>query len=261
MIRLAFYKVSILLRVVANHDNNQPNLTNMIKKTALVLAAIAATASTQAQEATALSVTADITYVSDYVFRGAKLAGASIQPSFEAAYGDFYAGVWHSNAISDGSADFIGSETDLYAGYGFAVTDIIKLDVGATRYIYSARESLNQDDTTEAYIGASFDVLLNPSVYYYYDFDLETYTVEGSIGHSIPVDAINASLDLSAKVGVVAAPGEDRTYYSVGAAIPYKLSETATLTVGVDYILNDSNDLIDGDEDGIVGKAGISIGF
>jgi hypothetical protein len=31
--------------------------------------------------------------------------------------------------------------------------------------------------------------------------------------------------------------------------------------VGVDYVVNDGDDLIDGDEDGVVGKAGISIGF
>ena len=41
-----------------------------------------------------------------------------------------------------------------------------------------------EDETTfEAYIGAEFDVTLSPSVYVYYDFDLETLTVEGSVKH------------------------------------------------------------------------------
>lgn len=233
----------------------------MIKQTTLALAVLtggAFTAQAQEAEASALSVTVDVTYVSDYVFRGGKLGGASIQPSVEAAYGDFYAGVWHTSELSNTTAN--ATETDLYAGYGFAVTDIISLDAGVTRYTY---EGGSGDDTTEVYVGLSADVLLSPSVYYYYDFDLETYVIEGSVGYSLPVDAISASVDFSGAVGHVGAPGDDRTYFSVGASVPYSLSETATLTVGVDYVYSDSETLanIDGDSDGIVAYAGISIGF
>ena len=87
----------------------------MIKKTSLALAALVAGVSAQAQDdASALSVTVDVTYVSDYVFRGAQSGDASIQPSVEASYGDFYAGIWASNAVSN-KAD--ASEVDYYAGY------------------------------------------------------------------------------------------------------------------------------------------------
>ncbi len=228
----------------------------MIKKTSLALAALVAGVSAQAQDAKSdLSVTVDVTYVSDYLFRGAKLGDASVQPSVEAAYGDFYAGAWHSSEVSHSDG---ATETDLYAGYGFAINETFSLDAGVTRYTYDGGSDL---DSTEVYVGVSADVLLSPSAYYYYDFDYETYTIEGSIGHSFPIDAIKASLDLSAKVGHVGAPGDDRTYYVGGAAVPFKLSDTATLTVGVDYVVNDGDNLIDGDEDGIVGKAGISIGF
>ncbi len=227
----------------------------MIKNTALALAAISAGVAAQAEEANALSVTVDVSYVSDYVFRGDKLADASIQPSIEAAYGNAYAGVWYSDAISNKATD---SEADLYAGYGFALTETLSLDVGATRYTYNGGSNL---DTTESFVKLSADVVLTPTLAYYYDFDLEVSTYEASIGYSLPVDAINSSLDFSGVVGSVQAPGEDRTYGSVGVAVPYALSETATLTVGADYIVNDGGDLIDGDEDGIVGKVGLSIGF
>jgi len=232
----------------------------MIKKTALALAAISAGVSAQAQEAAKsdLSVTVDVTYVSDYVFRGVKLGDASIQPSVEAAYGDFYAGAWHTSELSHSDG---ATETDLYAGYGYQLNDKVKLDGGVTAYTYNGGSN---GDTVEGYVGVSVDVLLSPSVYGYYDFDLDVATVEASVGYSIPVDAINASVDLSAKLGNVSAPGEDYTYGVAGVAIPYKLSETATLTVGADYIVNDSSSKTgfsgDGD-DIIVGKAGISIGF
>ena len=232
----------------------------MIKQTALALAAISAGVSAQAAEAAKsdLSVTVDVTYVSDYVFRGAKLGDASIQPSVEAAYADFYAGAWHTSEISHNDG---ATETDFYAGYGYKLNDKIKLDAGATAYTYNGG---GNNDTIEGYVGVSVDVLLSPSVYGYYDFDLDVATVEDSIGYSIPVDAIKASIDLSAKVGNVSAPGEDYTYGVAGVAIPYKLSETATLTVGADYIINDSSSITgfsgDGD-DIVVGKAGVSIGF
>jgi uncharacterized protein (TIGR02001 family) len=227
----------------------------MIKKTALALAALVAGVSAQAQDAegSALSVTVDVTYVSDYIFRGAKAGDASVQPSIEAAYADFYAGIWHSSEVSHSDG---ATETDLYAGYGFDINETVSLDAGATAYTYNGGGS---DDTFEVFVGAAFDVLLSPSVYYYYDFDLDVSTVEASIGYSIPVDAIKASLDLSAKYGWVHPDsGEDRSYGVLGVAVPFKLSETATLTVGADYYINDGDDLIDGDEDGIVGKAGIS---
>jgi uncharacterized protein (TIGR02001 family) len=237
----------------------------MIKQSTLVLAALAAGVSAQAQEASALAVTLDVTYVSDYVFRGAKLGDASIQPSLEASYGDFYAGAWHTSELSHNDG---ATETDLYAGYGFAVTDVVTLDAGVTRYTYNGG---SQGDTTEIYVGAAADVLLNPSVYAYYDFDLTAATVEVSIGHSLPIDAINASLDLSAAAGYStrnAADASDYTYYVVGAAIPFKLSETATLTAGVDYVYNDDTEAVSGfsnddaNESGIVvGSVGLSIGF
>lgn len=233
----------------------------MIKNTALALAAISAGVAAQAEEANALSVTVDVSYVSDYVFRGAKRADASIQPSIEAAYGNAYAGVWYSDAISNKGTD---SEADLYAGYGFALTETFSLDVGVTRYTYNGGTngvSPVVGDTTESFVKLSADVVLTPTLAYYYNFDQEISIYEGSIGYSLPVDAINSSLDFSAVVGSVQAPGEDRTYGSVGVAVPYALSETATLTVGADYIVNDGGDLIDNDEDGIVGKVGLSIGF
>jgi uncharacterized protein (TIGR02001 family) len=235
----------------------------MIKKTALALAVIAAGVSAQAEDASALSVTVDVSYVSDYVFRATNLGNAAIQPSVEAAYGDFYAGVWASNAVSN--TDDL-SEVDLYAGYGLAIDDTFSVDAGLTRYTYEGGSAI---DTTEAFVGATADVLLSPSLYVYYDFDLDNTTVEASVGYSFPIDAINTSLDLSGKLGYVTlgdaiGGNDDYTYYSVGVSVPYKLSETATLTAGVDYVYNNEDTIAGfngGDNDALVGKVGVSIGF
>ena len=262
----------------------------MIKKTILALAALTAGVSAQAADAaqaSALSVTADISYVSQYVFRGLLQADDSIQPSIEATYGDFYAGVWYSDAVNTVNVNsdriITTSETNLYIGYGYKVSESIKLDVGVTRYLY---EGVSADDVTEFYVGASVDTFLTPTVYAYHceeAFNAGVATYTASIGHSIALDLIGSSLDLSALVGFVNVYDNEEYLYGVlSAAIPYKLSENATLTVGVDYVVNDDDrfegvygpsgsvavvgeavysDTLGQGHDALVGKVGLAIGF
>jgi hypothetical protein len=158
----------------------------------------------------------------------------------------------------------------LNAGYGYKLSDSIKLDLGVTRYLYEGQSAI---DSTELYVGASVDTLLKPSFYAYYDFDrvtagVATYTA--SIGHSVALSVIGSSLDLSALVGFVNAYDDEEYVYGViSAAIPYKLSENATLTVGVDYIANDDDNnvfaargyTLDNGNDEVVYKVGLAIGF
>lgn len=245
----------------------------MIKKTLLALAVLTAGVSAQAQTAvaaqsSALSVTADISYVSEYVFRGLSKAGDSIQPSVKATYGDFYASVWNSNDLNSTNTSSNVNETDLNAGYGYKLSDSIKLDLGVTRYLYEGQSDL---DSTELYVGASVDTVLKPSFYAYYDNDRQksgvaTYTA--SIGHSVALSVIGSSLDLSALVGFVNAyDNQEYVYGVISAAVPYKLNENATLTVGVDYVANDddnnvfSSTTLDNGNDAFVYKVGLAIGF
>jgi uncharacterized protein (TIGR02001 family) len=229
-----------------------------MKKTILALVALAAGVSASAQEATKssdLSVTVDVTYVSEYVFRGVRLSNAAFQPSVEAAYGDFYAGVWHSSALNNGEL----TETDLYAGYNLAINETFSADLGVTRYTYKNVPGGNID-TTEAFAGLKADVLLSPSFYYYYDFDLEVSTYVASIGHSVPVEKLGVSLDFSASFGYVQAPGSpgaDYCYHGVGVAVPYKLAENATLTGALNYTNTDSR----AQREEWVYSVGISVGF
>ncbi len=234
-----------------------------MKKTILALAALAAGVSASAQEAAKssdLSVTVDITYVSNYVFRGGLLAENSIQPSIEATYGDFYAGVWYSDDVNAAAL----SETDVYAGYNLAINETFSADFGVTRYLYDGQSGA---DTTEVYAGLKANVLLSPSAYYYYDFDREVSSYIGSVGYSIPVEKVGVSIDLSATYGYIQIPATDYSYWGVGAAIPYKLSETAKLTAAVNYTHADSKNLpavagyTSSEQDQFVFSLGLSVGF
>lgn len=239
-----------------------------MKKTIIALAALAAGASAYAQKPADVAVTLDVTYVSDYVFRGLKLADDTIQPSIEVSYNDFYAGVWHSNDINSSVGS---SETDYYVGYGLSLNETFSADIGVTRYTYQG-SGASAFASTEAYVGLKADVLLSPSVYYYHDFDQEVNTYIASIGHSLPIANLGISLDLSASYGWVQRPesvpaalggGGDYSYWGVGVALPYALTETATLTAALNYTHVDRSNLplADQDQDKVVFSLGLSVGF
>jgi len=241
-----------------------------MKKTAILLAALAAGAGVQAQEPkSSYSVTTDFSFASEYVFRGVELADNSFQGSVEVTLQDFYVGLWTNQPITR-SQD---NEIDLYAGYKYKVNDQLSFEAVGTYYWYPEAGSAGVEHTTEAGVGATYTVRgLSTSVYGYYDFDLEAQTVQVSLGYSLPLEAIGASLDFSGYYGWVDADDiapqspwsihESYNYYGVDVSVPYKLSEHATFTLGAHWADNDKL-LYPGDVPGdhLWWTAGITIGF
>jgi len=233
-----------------------------MKKITLLLAALIAGASLPAQTpaaapAPSYSVTVDFPYVGNYCFRGVKFAEESFQPSVKVTSGSLYLGLWTNQPITSN----IDNEIDFYGGYGWKLGDKWSLDVGATLYYYpELDDSLGLDNNTlEGYVGlngtfGSFTV----GLYAYQDFTLENFTLQGTVGYSVPVSD-KATFNLLGTVGNVAPDvGDNYTYYGIGATVPYKLTDSATLTVGVQYATHN----IDGLEDNhIWGTVGITVVF
>lgn len=191
-----------------------------------------------------LGVTADVTYASKYIFRGVVLGEQAIHPSVELSYSGFYAGVWGNVAAGKKDEYPDNEEWDFYVGKSFQLSDITSLDVGYTFYYYPDAPSINGTD--EFYAGLSFDVQgFSPSIYAYYDTDLEAFTVQGSVGTSLPLEGLGTSLDLSASLGNVDGDGFSYTYWSLGASIPFQLSKNSTLTPGVTFASHDISGLED----------------
>jgi uncharacterized protein (TIGR02001 family) len=230
-----------------------------MKKTLVIgLAALATCGFAQAGD---LSVSADVTFASKYIFRGLQFADNSLQPSVEITQDTFYAGIWANQPLENRSSLNLEDEIDFYVGFTPKLSDTVSLDLGATHYYYTGASGRQEtDNTTEAFIGANFAAgSLTPGVYAYYDFDLEAFTVQGNLGFSIPMDAMGSSLDLAASVGSVSPDeGDSYVYYNVGAAIPYKLNEHATLKVGINWA---SHDLDGFEDDHLWYTAGITVGF
>lgn len=216
----------------------------MKKIIAVTAILVTATAGLWAEESS-VAVTVDLTYASKYIFRGVVLGEQAFHPSVEVSYADFYAGVWGNVPLGSKNTYPNNEEWDLYVGKTFAITDIASLDAGYTLYHYPQLSS--GDSTSEVYLGMNWDVQgFSPGVYAYYDFDLEAFTIQGSVGTSIPLEAFGASLDLTATLGHVEGPsGFDYTYWSVGGAVPFKLSENSTLTAGASFASHDISGLDD----------------
>ncbi|MBH54366.1 MAG: hypothetical protein CMI18_08470 [Opitutaceae bacterium] len=200
----------------------------MKKLIVVVTAAIlAAVYSLPAQDE--MDVSMSVGYESRYVFRGVTLADESLTASIEAAFGDTYLGMWTNQPIT-GSFD---NEFDFYGGMGFEVADGISMDVGGTLYFYP--ESGTGAETFEIYTGLAFDAQLDPAIYFFYDLDLNTLTVEGSVGHSFEVDE-GTTLDLSGFLGFVdISEGEDYTYHGASIDVVKSLGDTASGSIGVRY--------------------------
>jgi uncharacterized protein (TIGR02001 family) len=207
------------------------------------------------------SVTVDFPYATKYVFRGQEIARSALQPSVEVTANSFYAGVWTNTPLVD-PHDPTGAarqELDLYGGYNLKLSDSLKLETGLTFYYYpQAVARLTREHTTEASLGLNWTVGgFTPAVFAYYDFSLKNWTVQGSLGYSVPLKNLGASLDLNSAVGYVDPDvGASYTYYSLGLSVPVKLSDAIKFSVGVSYTGNDLKGL---KNPGFLGTAGFTL--
>jgi uncharacterized protein (TIGR02001 family) len=251
-----------------------------MKKTSLLIAALASLGTLRAAEPPATmssySITSDFTYSSEYIFRGMERAGNAFQPSVELTTSDFNLGLWTDEPITKHEND----ELDLYAGYDYHVNSAVKLEAVATYYWYpEAKPSLSQTKYSyEGGLGATYSIAgFSPNLYYYHDFRLHSDTVQGAVGYSLPLGVMDLSLDSNIFVGNVnlrdrmpdafgPRSKDTYTYYGIDLSIPYKLSRTATFKIGGHYA-NVSNLAGVGGPLGTLGDnnlwftAGVTIGF
>lgn len=218
-------------------------MKKLLLGTASLMIAASAPMAAQAGD---ISVSTSIDYVSEYVFRGVSFARGAVQPGIEVSKGDFTVGVWTSAAIGEASV-VAGDEIDVYASYGFELSDSISASVGATIYHFpdvpGSLFDFGDASSLEFNAGVSFDTPLAPSVTAYYDVDLEAFTLEGGVGHSVPVGE-KTSLDLGLTAGLVAADGGgDYEYGQASASLGYGFTDDVSAYIGANYSLSSIDSL------------------
>ena len=225
---------------------------------------------------------ASVDVMSNYVWRGIKVSNSwVVQPSVGIGYGGFAANIWgnyDSDVAESTSNGDTGhgemSEVDITVSY---TKTFDKLTLGGG-YIYYAFDGFN--DTQEAYVTASYDVLLSPSLTVYYDFDEGNGAfIIASIGHTFKLPK-----DMGLKLGALASYNiengimgfdEDGDKFSnfynaeLNAALTIPITKALSITPKVAYsfaISNDAKDAMkglanDGRHDILYGGISLALSF
>ena len=217
-----------------------------------------------AAEETPHEFSANLTLVSDYLFRGISQTSEhpAIQGGFDYAHAPsgFYVGTWASNV------DFAeSSEIDVYGGLSGELANGIGWDIGGLYYIYPGSNAQPEENFAEVYAGASytFETELEPAisagVAYSPDFfgeDGDAVYLNGGLDFSLP-----HGFGLSFSVGwqdvegdqTTGPDGFDYVHYSIGVS-----KDVGPLSLSVSW--NDANDDCGGEICEAV-LVGISTGF
>ena len=212
------------------------------------LSVTAQTAPAPAPAAPAVAITVTPAIVSQYMFRGQRLGGASFQPAIEASYGSFVGGLWSNFPVKDKVPGTSDPEFDFYGSYTAAISDTLSVVPGFTAFYYP------DADTKAGFYKFTFEpslavnyttsgIKFTPKIFY--DFVLDGPTFELGAGYALPLKDLGTELGFSASIGTYllndfAKNSTPRTkawgdYWSVGAAAPFQLTKESKLTVGFAY--------------------------
>ena len=218
------------------HNKPVSAMTSMLAGVLLLGGTVTASA------AEGLEVSGNVTYTTDYRFRGISQGDRSqaIQGGFDLALENgLYAGTWASNVTFSGAA----IEVDYYAGWATDINDDTSVDVGVLWYNYPEDDADPDLDYYEVYGSVGFrgaTLGLNYSPDYFAETDKFIY-LYGQYSLSLME---NLSLDMhvgwnmfdddesfAAFIGPAAGenPGDDYIDYSIGLS---------TSAVGLDFALS-----------------------
>ncbi len=208
----------------------------MLKKKLLVVAL--ASAFSLPALADDLTVSSNVSLVSDYLYRGISQSGAlpALQGGFDLSHASgLYAGVWGSSIswVSDaGLANSAGVELDTYAGYKGTAADI-GYDVGFLRYNYPGSYVANavKPDTNEIYGALSYSIVsakLSYSLGDLFGVSKAQGSTYAELKASYPI--ADTGMTVSAHVGLQTYTGDTAKAAKAAGADPtysdYKLSVT-----------------------------------
>jgi len=195
---------------------------------------------------------AGLSLVSDYVFRGQHLGGASAQPSLEGKFGDWDVGLWASLPLEKPTGVASDPELNPWASRSIALGRGVTLVPGVTAYLFpesdSGRGGYRFSIEPNVALYASWQgVLLAPRLSL--DPRRKGVTAELGAALALPLTALGTELDFSATLGVYrerdairGGPGETRAggrYGQLGVSVPYQLNYQTRIQLGLSYSFSD----------------------
>jgi uncharacterized protein (TIGR02001 family) len=188
----------------------------------VLLASTAAPAFAQDEASGPITISGNITAVTDYRFRGVSLSdnNVAIQPSLTVSHeSGFYAGVWGSNL--EDTLTYGEVEVDLYAGYATDIAEGTSIDVGLTYYVYpDGKSAFGPSDYFEA-IG-KLSHTIGP------------VKLTGTVGYSWDQAALGSDDNLY--LGLGAAAGIPNTPVTLVGSVGYTDGALGALAPGGNYL-------------------------
>ncbi len=194
-------------------------------------------------------------FASQYLFRGARVAGASFQPSIDYAAGPLALGVWSSAAFSHRVAGDADPEFDFYGTYSFS-NDAGTFDVAPGFWLYTYPDA----ERSDGYYALTFEPNLAVNLYLagirltpmvYYDVTLEGATWELSAAFAVPLKSLGTTIEFLATAGTFkwdnvtagASPKEKNwgDYYTIGARLPVTIGARSEVALGVTHSIGRNN--------------------
>ncbi len=199
----------------------------------LTLAVLASLSSVAMAEGSPHTLTGNLSFVSDYQFRGVSQTDEdlAIQGGFDYAHASgFYAGVWGSN-IEWAPANL---ELDIYGGYSGSAGDL-GYNVGLLQYVYPDFDDAN---TTEMYGGVTykgFGLKASYSLSDYFSANNSDGTVYWDASYTYTFDN---QMALGLHYGYTSGKGAQDDYadWKIGLNVP-----VGKFTVGVAYVGTDGD--------------------
>ena len=203
-----------------------------IKK--IVTSGLAASILASSGVVSAGEIEANVSFATDYVFRGFSQTqeDPAISGGFDYGFeGGFYLGAWASN-VNFGEGSNTSTEIDLYGGYAFDVSETVSFDFGYIYFVYPGEtDSLNYSE----FVGSisvsdfSFGLVYSPD---YFGSDSDAVVLNAdysfSLGGAWGLD-LHAGYTVTDEVGVVTDGIDDYVDYSValttsGAGVDFALT-------------------------------------
>lgn len=194
------------------------------------------------------SWTGSAVVASQYLFRGLRYGGPSLQPMVEYDHGNLAAGVWANTPLADRVPGQSDPEIDPFASYRIPVGNLASLQPGATLYLFPDAEPARgfYRATFEPNVAFNYTangVTLTPKLYY--DVVLRGPTYELNAAYAVPVKEIGSELDFYASVGAYAwdaavAQTTPRTrargnYWNATVTLPFQITARAKLAASIGY--------------------------
>ncbi len=168
----------------------------LLSMATLITAAPYSTATAGDGEGYELAVSANVGFLSQYIFRGLKQSHSAANGGVDVEYGPFYIGVWGADLRSEEEGGTGGgAEYDIYAGISYPVHDMATVGVGYSSYQYTDHfdDEYNEVNLTLALASDDFPVGLDLE-YSFGDYNGD-YDGDGETDDDYGFFAATASLD------------------------------------------------------------------